>query len=153
MPSALPAALAIPAQAAGWDPGAETRYGAFVGARIQVPLGAKRAAAPRAELMLAPTNSRISSNGRIETRIGRGFALDFAAKGKPALTLGGVRADRLIGISPSRTAKPEQKLGLSDGGKIAIGVGLVLLVGAGIWIADKVDDALNCKDEDGHPCD
>jgi len=133
------AALAVPAQAAGWDPGAETRYGAFIGARVQLPLGGKRAAAPRAELALAPTHSRVSSTGLIDTRIGQGIALHFPAKGKPALTIGGVRSDRLLRINSSRTVDPKQKLGVSKGVWIGVGVAAAAVVVGAVLLNDYCD--------------
>jgi opacity protein-like surface antigen len=124
------------------DQAADVRPGAFVGARLQLPLGGSPFARPRAVLTVAPTQNRISSGGMVRTKIGEGLALDFTSERKPTLTLAGVRADTALTRRQDVTV-PRQKAGISTGGWIAIGVGTVVVVGAvafALW-ADAVNDA------------
>ena len=133
---------ASPVQAGGWSrQGGETRPGAFVGARLQVPLGGSVRSTPRAGLTLAPTQSRISRDGYIASRIGEGVALDLTER-KPTITLAGVRADRALGLTAADTANTESRQRISTGGWIAIGVGTVAvagLIGFALWV-DAVED-------------
>jgi hypothetical protein len=125
--------LAGPAEAANWqDQTIDTRSGAFLGARLKLPLGHSAAVKPRAELAFAPTQSRISSGGLVRTRIGEGLAFGFTPKAKPTLTLAGVRADTALGLTREGKSKVEQRLGVSTGGWVAIGLGAVL-VGVGAY--------------------
>ena len=116
----------IEAKAAQFD-GSDVRTGTFVGARFRIPLGGRSVARPCASLAVAPTLSRLSSNGEIHTSIGEGAALNLGAK--PTLTLMGIRADEALGIGPSGQPDAKTKLGVSSGGWVAIGVGTVALVG------------------------
>ena len=131
------AVAATPTQAAGWSQqGSEIRPGAFIGARLKVPLGGSVRSAPRAGLTIAPTQSRISRNGYISSRIGEGVALDLAGA-KPTLALGGVRADQALGLTTRPPTKTDQKSGISTGGWIASGVGTVVvggLIGFALWV-------------------
>ena len=137
------AALAMmPVQAADW-PGqvADVRPGAFVGARVQLPLGGKAAARPRAALTIAPTHSRISSTGMVRTSIGEGLALNFSPHSKPTLTLAGVRADAALGLRRDGDIDSDQKLGISTGGWIAIGLGTAAAIVGGLYLAaDHIAD-------------
>jgi|SRR5687768_7880421 len=131
--------VSAPLQAAGWEnQEMDVRPGAFVGARVQLPLGGKIPARPRAALAIAPTLSRISYDGMIETRIGEGLELHFESRSKPALTLAGVRADTAL----KDRLGDRSRSGISTGGWIAIGVGTVLVagaIGAALFI-DAVND-------------
>jgi len=131
------------AQATGTS---DSRPGGFVGAQLQLPFGNK-ASKPRAALTIAPTNSHISNDGMVRTRIGKGIALSLESRAKPTLTLG-IRADYALGLGSQSQADPDNKLGLSTGAAVAIGVGAALLIGGGIWLAD----AIHCEDG-GDPCD
>jgi len=132
--------IAAPVQAVGWDnQAADVRPGAFVGARVQLPLGGKLRALPRAALAIAPTHSRISHDGMVRTRIGEGFALNFGGAPKPSLTIAGVRADAAL------QHQTGHHNGISTGGWIAIGVGTVVVAGA-IGLALFVD-AVNDNSE------
>jgi hypothetical protein len=136
------AMLAAPTQAAHWqDRTADARPGAFVGARVQLPLG-HNVAQPRASLGIAPTQSRISSNGMVRTRIGEGLALNLNADRKPTLTLAGVPAGHALGLETRRSTDPNHKAGISTGGWIAIGVGTAVVAGAvafALWV-DAIND-------------
>jgi hypothetical protein len=131
-----------PVQAAGQRPD-DIRPGAFVGARLKLSLGGREAAKPRAELAFAPTQSRISGDGMVRTRIGEGLALNLTGERKPMLTLGGVRADSALGLQRNGSVKIDQKAGISTGGWIAIGVGTAVIAGAvafALWV-DAVNDS------------
>jgi hypothetical protein len=136
--------LAAPVEAATENYTADIRPGTFVGARLRLPLGERAKARPRAELAIAPTQSRISNAGLVRTRIGEGIALDFASR-KPSLTVAGVRADLALGMERGGQSDFERKMGISQAGWIAIGVGVVALA-AGAYVlhlayeADKNSD-------------
>src|SRR4029453_4227188 len=88
------ALVTSPVQAAEWrSQHTDVRPGTFGGTRVQIPLGGRAAARPRASFTLAPTMSRISSTGMVHTDIGEGLALSFGPRTTPALTLGGVRVE------------------------------------------------------------
>jgi len=135
-------AMPVQAMAAQYD-GSDTRMGTFAGARFQVPLGAKTASKPRAALAIAPTMSRISGGAIVRTNIGEGIALNFG--GKPTLTLAGIPADQALGLVPSKGADTKQKLNLSTGGWIAVGVGS-LAIGVGLVYLKLVDIAAHDED-------
>ncbi len=122
--------LAVPLEAnAAQNESADVRTGAFVGARFQMQLGGRAAARPRVALALAPTQNRTSSNGFSRTTIGEGMALNFGPTSKPTLTLAGVRADTALRLHRNGDVDPSQRLGISSGGWIAIGLGVVALAG------------------------
>lgn len=134
--------MMTPVQAADWQSRAmDVRPGAFVGARVQLPLGGKAAARPRAALTLAPTLNRISSTGMVRTSTGEGVALNFRPHSKPTLTLAGVRADTALGLQRQGKVDGGQKLGVSKGGWIAIGVGAAVLAGAAAFYIAATDCA------------
>ena len=137
--------VGTPVQAHGWqNQPAEVRTGAFVGARLQLSLGGNRAAKPRAALAIAPTQSRISSDGVVRTRIGEGFALNLSPRAKPSLTLAGIPAGQVLGLQRQRQAEADNRLGISTGGWIAIGVGTAAVAGALIFYSIATD----CDDHD-----
>ena len=140
--------LAAPAAAANWqDQTIDTRAGAFLGARLKLPLGHSAAAKPRAELAFAPTQSRISGGGLVRTRIGEGVTFGLTPNAKPTLTLAGVRADTALDLTQGGQSKAAQKIGISAGGWVAIGVGAVL-VGLGAFYL-YVKEAEECHEADG----
>ena len=139
--AAAAAVIAAPLQATAFDQSA-VQPGAFAGARFQLALGGKTGAQPRASLTIAPTQSRISNNGMIRTRIGDGIALNLTGREKPTITLAGVRADEALGLTAQRMRDPDNKSGLSTAGWVAIGVGTVLVAGAvafALWV-DAIED-------------
>ena len=118
------AVAGAPVQAASWNQQAsDVRMGAFVGARLNMTLGGREPSPPRAALAIAPAQSRISSDGRLTTRIGEGVALDFTSHSKPTLTLAGVRADRALRLTSQGQVDADQKLGVSTVGWVVIGAG------------------------------
>ena len=126
--------MMAPVQAAEWqNQSVDTRPGVYIGGRVHMSLGGKAAARPRALLSLAPMLSRTSTIGIVRTNIGEGLALNFGQQSKPTLTLAGVRADQALGLSSGPTTNHGSKSGMSDGAKVAIGVGvgLALVVGGG----------------------
>jgi hypothetical protein len=110
--------MTTPAHAQGsGDRSETTQMGVFVGARMTLSLSGRTAAKPRTMLAIAPTQLRQSVDGSRKMRIGEGFALNLNGSATPTLTVGkDVVADR--------------KLGISTGGWIAIGAGVVATVGA-----------------------
>jgi hypothetical protein len=139
--------LATPVQARAWqDQAAGVRPGAFVGAEIRLTLGGTEAARPVAALAMAPTQSRISGDGIVRTRIGEGIALDLTSHAKPTLTLAGIRADQALGLTSRPTTAHGRKLGLSDGAKVAIGVVAALAVGVGVLYVVKSNECDECDD-------
>lgn len=132
--------LSAPIQAAAWQGADEARAGAFVGARLQLPLGGAMSAQPRAGFALAPTQSRISTDGMVRTRIGEGLAFNLAPNTRPSVTLAGIRADTALGLQARKRSTPDHKSGVSTGGWIAIGVGTALVV-AGVGLALLIDAA------------
>lgn len=116
--------LPSPANAATYE-NSDVRQGAFVGARIQLAFGGKSSGKARAALAIAPTSNRISDGHIVQTRIGDGIALNFGSK--PNVTLAGIPADKALGLAPAKGPQSDQKLGLSTGGWIAVGVGAVAL--------------------------
>ena len=133
--------LAIPAAAPAADyQGADFRPGAFVGARLRLPLGSQSKARPRAELAVAPTRTRISRAGDHRTQIGDGLALGLSPHAKPTLSLAGMRADRALGLQRGRDVSSGRKLGVSDAGWVAIGVGVIALA-AGAYVVHLAVEA------------
>ena len=131
--------ITAPAQAAEWN---DVRPGTFIGARLTI--GGKTGRKPIAALTIAPTQNRISYDGRPNMRIGQGLALNFAPGAKPTLTLAGTRADVVLGLKQGPATSHRAKNGMSDGAKIAIGVGVAALVGAVVFYAA----ATHCGDHE-----
>jgi len=131
--------LAAPANAADWQyQGGDVRRGAFFGARIKMSLGGQTRSRPHAELAIAPVQTRISSGGTDRTQIGEGIALNFGAK--PTFTLAGIRADQALGFRSSKDIDAKRRLGVSTGGWIAIGLGVVA-VGGGLYFLHLVEES------------
>ena len=126
---------AAPVQAADWS---EARPGAFVGARLTI--GGKTGRRPVAALTVAPTRSRISHNGMSSLKIGEGIALNLAPGTRPTLTLAGVRADTALGLRRSGHIESDKKLGISTGGWVAIGLGVVAVAG-GAFVLHVLEEA------------
>jgi hypothetical protein len=120
---------AIPAVAADLPSdriGASSRFGAFAGARLRVPLGKAREHKVRAGFTLAPVVVTLrQADGKARTRFAEGVEMGFDA-GKARLSLGGQPA--------SRRAPAGRKLGISATEGLAIGVGVVALVVGGLYL-------------------
>lgn len=150
--SVIAAAVVVaPARAAGWhDSTVDVQPGTFVGARLKLPLGERTTAKPRAELAIAPTQSRLRSSGRlVRTRIGEGVALGVAPGAKPTLTLAGIPANRALGLNRSVQVHSKNKMGLSTGAWV--GIGVVAAIGVGVLLlADFCHDknSLICGDDE-----
>jgi hypothetical protein len=131
--------MPVQATAASYE-NLDVRPGAFVGARIHLSLGGKSAARPQAALTVAPTRSHISDGAILSTEIANGLALNIGSK--PSLTIAGIRADRALGLAPSKSVDASRKLGLSKGGWVAIGVGVVVVAAAiyGLSVYDEAKD-------------
>lgn len=127
--------IAPPVQAQDWS---DVRTGTFVGARLTI--GGKTGGRPSAALTIAPTQNRLSHSGMTSMKIGEGLAVNLTPGAQPTLTLAGVRADQMLGLSPSGDANSKRKLGISTGGWIAIGVGVVAVAG-GAYFLHLVEEA------------
>ena len=136
--------LLIPIEAtAAQNEVTDVRPGTFAGARFQIAFGGRKASKPRVALAIAPTMTRISDGAGVRTSFGEGVALNFVRK--PTLTLAGVRADQALGLTPTKDVEANQKLGVSTGGWVAIGVGVIAVAG-GLFIIKTIDEV---KDNDG----
>lgn len=131
--------VTTPVQAADWS---DVQPGAFVGARLTI--GGKTGRRPSAALTIAPTQNRISHSGMSSMRIGEGIALNLTHGAKPTLTLAGVRADTALGLQRGRDPNADKRLGLSDGGKIALGLGIAAIIAGGLYLA--ADHIANCDE-------
>ena len=133
------ALITTPVQAADWS---DVRPGTFVGARLTI--GGRTGKRPLAALTIAPTQTRMSSEGMTNMRIGEGIALNLTPGAKPTLTLAGVRADAVLGLQRNGDLDSDRKLGVSTGGWVAIGIGAAVLVGAAVFY----NAATSCEDHD-----
>ena len=120
------ALFATPVQAADWN---DVRPGTFVGARLTI--GGNSGGRPRAALTIAPTQHRISNAGMTSMRIGEGIAFNLTPGSKPTFTLAGIRADQALGLTSGSSTTSRAMLGMSDEGKVAMGVGVALVLVAG----------------------
>jgi hypothetical protein len=120
---------AQPAAAAGLEEASAVQTGTFAGARIRLSLGGKHQDRNlRAGLTLAPTLRSQANSGETWMRVGEGLELSFTGKRPLTLTLAGQPVSRLL---PGTGNPGADQLGLSTGGKVAIGVGVALVVAAG----------------------
>jgi hypothetical protein len=76
----------------------------------------------------------------MKTRIGDGLALNLAGK-KPTIMLAGRPAKAALGFERIDGRHEDTKLGISTGGWVAIGAGIVAAaaVGFALWV-DEIDD-------------
>ena len=132
---------AQPAAAAGFEEMASVESGAFAGARIRLSLGGKHQDRKlRAGLTVAPTLRSQSMAGHARTRFGEGLELGFTGERPLALSLAGRPVSGLL--PGGGKSEDERRLGVSTTGYIAIGAGVVLLVGALILYQDARDGSL-----------
>ena len=135
------AMIAGPVHATPWqDQGPQVRPGVFIGAQFKMSFGGQTRTQPRAQLTFAPTRSSLSNSGQVTTRIGEGLALNFTSNAKPTLTLAGMRADTALRPQRENPADPGRKLGISNSGWVAIGLGVAALAG-GIYFLHLIDEA------------
>jgi hypothetical protein len=135
---------AQPAAAAGSEEMTTAQSGTFAGARIRLSLaGRQHDRKFRAGLTIAPMLRNHGISGETRTRFGEGLELGFAGERPLTLSLGGRPVGRLL--RGGRKSEDEQRLGISTGGYVAIGVGVAALVGAFVLYdhyrdADAVSD-------------
>jgi hypothetical protein len=116
------AAAALPREA-----GIQIERGTFVGARFRIPFGRSDEKA-HAGLALTATQR---TPGRAELRFAKGLDLGYAGDDKLRLSLHGQPVSRLV----QGKAGPEgRKLGVSTVGWVALGVGVVVLSIAGLYV-------------------
>ena len=140
------ALLSFPTHAANFQAGVggEVRTGAFVGARLRIPLGADTGGKPQTALMVAMTQTHRQRIGGTVTRIGEGAALDFAGS-KPVLRVAGIPADVALGLRRQGRIGDGNRLGMSTGVWIGIGAAVAL---AGVLVITQ----LTCVGKDKDYC-
>lgn len=132
-------AAAQPVAAAGFEEMTTAQSGTFTGARIRLSLGGRQQDRKfRAGLTMAPTLRSQAISGETRTRFGEGLELGFTGKRPLTLSLGGRPVSSLL--PGGRKSEDEQRLGISTGGYVAIGVGVAALVGA-FMLYDHYRDA------------
>lgn len=118
-----------PAAAASFEETMTAQSGTFDGARVRLSLGGRQHDRKlRAGLTIAPTLRSQAISGETRTRIGEGLEFGFVGERPLSLSLGGRLVSRLL--PGGRKSEDEQRLGISTGGHVAIGIGVAALVGA-----------------------
>ena len=116
--------LAVPAAAAPLDAsqGADSRMGAFFGARLRISLDAQPRERIHAGVGVAPTLRMTGIDGARRSRIGEGLELGLSESGASGLAFAGQPISQLVeqGQGPQ-----SQRRNVSTAGAIAIGVGVV----------------------------
>jgi hypothetical protein len=115
-----------PAAAASFHETTTAQSGTFAGARIRLSLGGRQKL--RAGLTVAPTLRNQAISGDTRTRIGEGLEFGFAGERTLSFSLGGRPVSGLV--PGRRKSEEEQRQGISTGGYVVIGAGVVALVGA-----------------------
>ncbi len=125
---------AQPAAAASLGQGTSVQTGTFAGARIRLSLGGKQQDQRfRAGLTVAPTLRSQATLGETRMRIGEGPELGFAGGRPLTLSLAGQPVSRLL--PGGNKSEDDQRLGISTGGYVAIGVGVILVAGGVGYLA------------------
>lgn len=119
--------------------------GAFVGARFRLSFAKRTEARPLVGLAIAPTMSRISSDGRRRTTFGEGLALNFGKRAKPSLTLAGAPAAETLRLESGGKAATGRRLGVSDLGWVAIGLSTAAAAG-GIYLLIQFEEYRRSED-------
>jgi hypothetical protein len=130
------AAAASPATAAELSEVRTREMGAFGGVRLRVPLDGRTGDRQiRAGLAVAPTLQVRDITGASRTRIGEGLELGFNGDDRLRLSLAGEDVSRLGAAQDNENEDEEDDRGggPSTLGWVAIGVGAVLVTGAGLW--------------------
>jgi hypothetical protein len=109
------------------EAGIQVERGTFVGARFRIPLGESREKA-HAGLALTATQR---TPGRAELRFARGLELGYAGDDTLRLSLHGQPVSRLV---EGRAGPEGPKMGVSPLGWVGIGVGVVVLAVAGVYV-------------------
>jgi len=126
-----------PASAASPEQMSSVQTGTFAGARLRISLGGKQEARKfRAGLTVAPTMRSQTVSGDTRMRFGEGLELGLTGKRPLTLSLAGRPVSRL---APGGVKSEDGKrLGVSTGGYVAIGVGVVLVaVGVGYLVMEN----------------
>ena len=106
--------------------------GAFVGARLRIPLGGEKLT-PRAGIAFTAIQRSADGDGRSSLRFSEGVEFGFAGSAKPRLMLAG-RPIRATGLGVAQDGAEDKDRGPSTLGIIAIVAGGILVVG-GIGLA------------------
>lgn len=127
----LSSSPAVAATIEDYAPAAQTRGGAFAGARLRVTLGGRDAGEARAGLTLAPLSESRAENGAPALRFADGVELGVRSGEPLSLSIAGAPASRLVESPAGPTGR---RLGVSTIGWIAIGVGAVAATFFGLAI-------------------
>jgi hypothetical protein len=102
-----------------------------------VPLGVKQAKV-RGGLVVASLVQGRRVDGSIRTRFGEGMELNLAGAKGPEVTLAGKRVSQL---AQGQKGPEGAKSGVSTLGWVAIGVGVVVVVGVGVlgWLVHEAN--------------
>jgi hypothetical protein len=111
----------------------EARMGAFAGARLRIRLGEGQRV--RAGLAVAPALHGTQDGAR-QLRIGEGLEYGLTDRRPAGVSLGGHR------ISDMGTGPDGRRQNVSTLGWVAIGVGVVVLVGVGVlgWLVHEANE-------------
>jgi hypothetical protein len=123
----------------------DIRPGAFAGIRFQLSLGGQARTRPKAGFAIAPTQTRISDDGTVRTRMGEGLSLDLTAGTQPKLTLAGLPANTWLSLQTKGRVNSSEKSNVSETGWVAIGVGLAA-VAAAVGFILVLDEAKHNSD-------
>ena len=136
---------AVPAHAAeipGAEPPRNHETGAFVGARLTMPFGAKNRS-PRASLAAAPVLRSTTPSGEARTRYGAGLELGLRGE-QVRFDLGGRPVSALV---QGGEAPGGERRNISTVGWVAIGVGVVALTVFALYAACGSGEICNVDDE------
>jgi hypothetical protein len=137
---------AQPAVAADFKEMATVQSGTFAGARIRLSLGGgEQDRKFRAGLTLAPTFHSQTISGETRTRFGDGLELGFVGERRLAFSLGGRPVSRLL--YSARKSTDDTRLGMSTGGKVAIGAGVVVLVAGAVVLGVVISHSDDAPDD------
>jgi hypothetical protein len=109
------------------DAGTPIERGTFAGARFRIPIGRSE---EKAHVGLALTATQ-RAPGRAELHFARGLELGYAGDDTLRLSLHGQTVSRLV---EGRAAPKGRRMGVSTVGWVAIGVGVVVLSVAGVYV-------------------
>jgi hypothetical protein len=122
------------------ESGIAVERGTFVGARFRIPLGRSDEKA-HAGLALTATQR---APGRAELRFAKGLELGYAGDARLRLSLHGQPVSRLV---PGKAGPEGRKLGVSTLGWVGIGVGVVVLSVAGVYVLCGTGVVCNTDDD------
>ena len=137
---------APPAAAAAFEEMATVQTGTFAGARMRISLGGRQHDRKlRAGLTIAPMVRSQTISGEARTRVGEGLELGFAGERSLAFSLGGRPVGRLL--SGGRKSEDDKRLGISTGGYVAIGAGVIVLAAGAVVLGVVISHSDDAPDD------